>query len=110
MSRLKPTRCCYICGGLFPIQSHYGLSSEVYCHQPEHWRAVGLDPQEIIDAFEAYVRRSGDLRSQLRTKMAEIRAALAAPPPTVSHPDEAEIHARFLRMLSWLDEPPKDSA
>ncbi len=116
MDRLKPTRCCSMCGGLFPIQPHFGLAGNVYCHTPEHWRAVGLNPEEVAAAFEAYTQRHEHQRSQLRARMANLRAALEDPTPPEPPPapavlddDDAAIQARFLRMLSWLDEPPKDN-
>ncbi len=112
MNLPNPTRCCPTCGGLFPFPSHYGLASNVYCLEPEHWRAIGLNPTEVLEAFE----ESRQKYAQLPTAMDELREALEEP-SVVTQPrapaaveDDAEIHARFVHMLKWLDEPPTDAA
>ncbi len=112
MNRPNPTRCCPTCGGLFPFPSHYGLASNVYCLEPDHWRALGLRPAEVLEAFEAAQQERAGLVDKLRTATASLREALEEPSPSTPAPvdEDAAIHARFVRMLKWLDEPPTDAA
>ncbi|HSH83280.1 MAG TPA: hypothetical protein VLA19_32505, partial [Herpetosiphonaceae bacterium] len=118
---LKPSRCCSVCLRLFPLPSHYGLRSEVYCDVPEHWRMVQLDPASVLTAWQAKHEENAAARSRLRDAVASLRATLDRPEPATSQSiapaeappesglDDAEIHARFVRMLRWLDEPPDHS-
>ena len=95
MERLKPMRCCCICGGIFPIKSHYGLASSVYCHVSEHWRAAGLNPREISEELEAFAR----FEAKLDAEMERLRAALDPPTPLSAVSEDADREARFRHML-----------
>ncbi len=90
-----------------PLPSHYGLAPNVYCQEPEHWRTLGLRPAEVMEAFEA----SQQTRAQLRAAMDRLEEKLKEPSPSTPAPvdEDAAIHARFVRMLKWLDEPPTDA-
>ena len=116
-------RCCPVCGGIFPIPRHYGLHSPVYCEVPDHWEAVGLDADEMIQSLEEFQQRQAYVYEQraaaFREAMARIQQVrrifgdplpppeLAAKPPNTTDADlDEDREAKVRRLLRWLIKPP----